>query len=348
MDNIFNYIENYGGSRFYEKEFNSIDALILAQLSYIPFDGIVKPSLKSAVTTDIASSIFFKNADFSSVIWKNDPKLLVALAKSRRFKDIRISGYINEIDKDNAKQFSAVVFELRKNLRFIAFRGTDHSFAGWEEDFTLYSRSVLPSQKQALSYFEKAAGLLNGDFIIGGHSKGGNLALYVYEHIHSQFKSRIKSVYNFDGPSLNKEIISEKVKVFVPQSSVFGIMLNQGENYSIVKSRGASFIQHDITNWEIKNDDFVYAARRSGTSRYIERALNDFVDSLNQKQRKDFINALFKVFSDTEKADFDEVLKNPAVIVQSFFRQNKRKRSVILNTFGKVIRSAGINIFRQN
>ncbi len=189
--------------------------------------------------------------------------------------------------------------------------------------------------------------ITKGDFIIGGHSKGGNLALYVYEHIKINLKSRIRSVYNFDGPSLNRELTSDKINVFVPQSSIFGIMLSQGDNFSIVKCKSAKFNQHDITSWLIEENDFVYAAKRSGISRYAERALNDFVGRLSLKERREFIDALFSVFKDTGKANFDELMKNPAAVVPSFFRQSKKKRSVLIKAFGTALKSAGIKLIKN-
>lgn len=348
MEDIFDYIANFGSLSFYEKEFCEIDALVLSQLAYIPFEGIADKALRSTLTISRAAHRFFENGDFSAVIWKNDPRLLSAAAESKRYKSIKISGYVNEIDHDEIKQFSAVIFTLSIGLRFIAFRGTDHSFAGWEEDFTLYSRSTLPSQSHALSYFDRAARMLKGRFIVGGHSKGGNLAMYVFENCRDEYRKRIDAVYNFDGPSLNKEVVSEKINTFVPQSSIFGIMLSQGEDFSIVKCKNTRFNQHDITAWKIEGSDFVYAAKRSGISHYAERALNDFVSRLTLRERREFIDALFKVFHNTGKADFDEILKNPAVVISSFFRLSKRKRSVLIRTFGKVIKSAGIKIFNRS
>lgn len=233
-----------------------------------------------------------------------------------------------------------MVFTLKKDLRYIAFRGTDHSFVGWEEDFLFYSRSTIPSQKRAMNYFSRISKLIKGRFILGGHSKGGNLALYIYEHCGDELKKRIKAVYNFDGPSLNKELRCDLIHTFVPQSSVFGIMLNQGEDFSIVKCKSTRFNQHDITAWRIERDDFVYAAQRSSISHYVERALDDFVSRLTLNERGEFIHALFKVFRNTGKNDFDDILKNPTVVISSFLRLNKRRRRVLLRTFGRALKSA--------
>ncbi len=347
MEDIFDYISNYGELSFAEKEFCEIDALVLAQLAYIPFDGIAGPSLRSTLTIGRAAHRFFDNGNFSGVIWKNDPRLLSAAAACKRFKSIKLSGYVNEIDEREKKQFSAVVFTLKKDLRYIAFRGTDHSFVGWEEDFLFYSRSTIPSQKRAMNYFSRISKLIKGRFILGGHSKGGNLALYIYEHCGDELKKRIKAVYNFDGPSLNKELRCDLIHTFVPQSSVFGIMLNQGEDFSIVKCKSTRFNQHDITAWRIERDDFVYAAQRSSISHYVERALDDFVSRLTLNERGEFIHALFKVFRNTGKNDFDDILKNPTVVISSFLRLNKRRRRVLLRTFGRALKSAGSKIFNR-
>lgn len=340
MKNILTYIEEFGSVPLCD-DLNRVDALILAELAYLPFDGIV-PETDRSITLRQAGDSFFKSE--RRVIWKNDPKLLKLAATSQRFKGIRLSRFVNEIEKDETKQFCALIFEISPRLRYIAFRGTDHSVTGWEEDFTLYSRSTLPSQERALGYFLEAADDFDGELVLGGHSKGGNLSLYVYENCPVLLKRKIRAVYNFDGPSLGKELNSEKINVFVPQSSVFGIMLTQGEGFSIVKSRNAGFTQHDVTSWELDGNDFVYLAKRSAVSRYVERAFNDFVEGLNQKEREAFIDALFRVFHNTQKGSFDDIFKNPTLIPRSFFGLDKEQRGIILETFGKVLKSAGTNI----
>lgn len=347
MNDIFDYINKYGSKTFYEKEPNDVDALILCQLSYLPFDDVVTRSLRSPTTVARAAYGFFEIGDFSRIIWKKtDARLLAACAESKRFKDLRLSGYVNELDDDEAKQFSAIIFKLKKRLRFLAFRGTDHSFAGWEEDFNLYSRPTLPSQKRAAEYLGKAARLLRSDFIIGGHSKGGNLAMYAYENIAPELRSRIKAVYNFDGPSLNKEPESDKIRKFVPQSAIFGTMLSKGEDYSIVKCKNGKFNQHDVTSWLVDGDDFDCVFKRSQISRRAENALSDFVNDLDADERRDFIDTLFGVFRDTGKQDFDEVMKKPTAVARSFIKQDKANRRVLRKAFGKVMKSAGKNIFK--
>ena len=48
-----------------------------------------------------------------------------AVAESERFGNIGIGIYVNEIEKEIEKQFSAVTFKLSSEKYYIAFRGTD-------------------------------------------------------------------------------------------------------------------------------------------------------------------------------------------------------------------------------
>ena len=62
--------------------------------------------------------------------------------------------------------------------RIWAFRGTDSSLAGWFEDIQLAYSEATPSQLYAQAYLERAARRFGGGLYLGGHSKGGALALY--------------------------------------------------------------------------------------------------------------------------------------------------------------------------
>ena len=346
MGSVFGYIHHRGTIPFDKTEPNKIDALILSQLAYIPFENIIPEEFNRSVTLSHAAKLFL-NSENKRVIWKNDPRLIEEAGNSRRFGGIKLSVFVNRVSRAEIKQFSAVTFEINPSLHFIAFRGTDHTVTGWEEDFTLYSRSVLPSQRDARVYFKSAFLAYGGDFILGGHSKGGNLALYTVDHCDKELKNCIKAVYNFDGPSLDKEMSRADVYTFIPQASFFGIMLTRGDNFAVIKSRNNSFNQHDITSWEINGSDFVYAEKRSEIGLFMERAFNDFVSKLSKREREALIDSLFKIFHKTNKTNFDDIIQNPSSLAVSFSKLNKKERSIVLKSAGKALKSAGSNIFNK-
>ena len=171
MADIFDYISRRGDLTFEQDGFNELDALVLSRLSYLPFDGAVSSCLFDEITLEQAAMRVFATDDYEkNLLWKGDADLLRATAESKRFGKILVSGYVNEVESDVSMQFSAITFEFLKMNYFISYRGTDNSLVGWQEDFNMFFTFPLPSQKKALDYFEKAVRMLNGKFILGGHS----------------------------------------------------------------------------------------------------------------------------------------------------------------------------------
>ncbi|MBQ4347238.1 MAG: DUF2974 domain-containing protein, partial [Firmicutes bacterium] len=86
----------------------------------------------------------------------------------------------------------------------MVFRGTDHSLVGWKENFNMSYEDVVPSQRDAMYYLDKMAQEYKGNIRLGGHSKGGNLAIYAAAHCRVKVRERIFAIYNNDGPGINE------------------------------------------------------------------------------------------------------------------------------------------------
>lgn len=356
MSNIFDYLKWRGDLSFSQDAFNNIDAMILSRLSYLPFEDIVPQNLFHSVTLDFAGLAFSPRESRDEILWKQDPPLLKAAAKSARFKNTRLSGYVNSLDNNSKMQFAAIVFDLENGTRFIAFRGTDLSFAGWQEDFNMFTALTLPSQLRALKYFEQAAQNTTGRFMLGGHSKGGNLALYSAMNCVQSIQDKIDAVYNFDGPGFHREIIvceqfervKDRVHSFVPQSSVFGMMLEHDEDFSIVKSTNKSIMQHDVYSWQVEANDFVYLDRRTNSSYFLTHTLDDFLEKMSDDEKEKFIQAFFTVVESTDNTSFQGFPKTPfsssASMLRAIKRLGKDKRGALRKAVLKALSSAKGNI----
>ena len=121
-------------------------------------------------------------------------------AKTNRFGSIELHDYINSVDTKTQTQFGAITFSLDKNNHYVAFRGTDNTIVGWKEDLNLAVQQEVPAQKRATSYLSDIASKYSGKLIVGGHSKGGNLALYSVFKAEKSIKDRIEKRVGFDGP----------------------------------------------------------------------------------------------------------------------------------------------------
>ena len=116
-------------------------------------------------------------------------------------------GYVNDVDQDIQKQFAALIFKIKPDTYVLVFRGTDDSIVGWKEDFHMTYMAQIPAQKMAARYLQNALENLPGNFILTGHSKGGNLASYAASQMEASLQDRIEAIYSYDSPGLNHSVI---------------------------------------------------------------------------------------------------------------------------------------------
>lgn len=357
MATIFDYLEWRGDLKINQACFNNIDALILSRLSYIPFDGIVLSELSDNITIGKAADIFFTLKDpVSEVNMPKDIDLLKALAKNERFKNMRLSGYVNEVDYESQKQFSAIVIDTGDDLHFVSYRGTDNTLVGWKEDFNMSFMTPVPAQKEAVRYLEKIVGAISGYIRIGGHSKGGNLAVYAASFCPESVQERIVKVYNNDGPGFDSTItaqkgyaaICERIQTFVPQSSIVGMLLEHEEAYIVIHSTQIGLLQHDVYSWKVLRDNFVYLDTVSNSSIFVDKTLKDWMSVLEPEQREQFIEAMFSIFSETDAQTIKELTakwyKNALLVLKSLKNMDESFKQIISQVLLLLIKSAKQNL----
>lgn len=320
MSNIIDYAESELNT-FQKKAFNPIDSLVLAQFSYIHFDNIMKVLQKEK--NDVMIKDLFKAEYFDKMLLEvrdnvSNQKLLMALAASPRFRDIKISDYINKVDSQLEKQFSATTFYIDADTAYVAFRGTDSTIVGWKEDFNMSFEMPVPSQVEAVEYLNAVGKDFNGKIIVGGHSKGGNLAVYATMYCQDFINKQIIQVYCHDGPGFQEEVfqsiayqnIVERLHKTLPQSSTVGMLLEYQDNYSVVKSNEFWFMQHDPFSWQVAKDDFIYEEHITQTAKYTNTTINQWLQSATPKERELFIDTLYSVINKTNITRVDQFKDN--------------------------------------
>lgn len=243
MANIFDYINWRGDLSLRDSKFNEIDNLILARFSYFPFDNILKEG--EEITIAEAGKRFKKlDVQKERILQKEDIDLFPKMAESKRFSEMKIANYINKISPEEEKQFSAITIYMPDDTIYISFRGTDNTLIGWKEDFNMSFREKVPSQLDAVEYVNRVASKYTNKIRIGGHSKGGNLAVYAASFCSKEIKDRIINIYNNDGPGFHETITINpnyietvpKVHTLIPQTSIIGRLLYHEESYTVVQS----------------------------------------------------------------------------------------------------------------
>lgn len=302
MANMIDYLKWRGDLTFAEREFNEVDNLILSELAYLNFNGIVSSGMTPQLTLRDISELVVKTESAAKDVFIDPTPLLIEAASSARFSDVMISGYEDDTDADRGIQFAAMMFYLPDNTVYVAYRGTDLSIVGWREDFSFSYQTVTPGQSAARSYLDRVADSTTLPIRVGGHSKGGNLAVYAALFCRSDVrKDRIIHVYSNDGPgfvdtiakSSNYYEMVSRIDKFVPESSIVGILLSSRETAIIIKSDAKGPIQHDPFTWLVSPSGFVRSEKRSTSGEISDYALSNWIDSLTQAQRETFVSVLF-------------------------------------------------------
>lgn len=339
---------------------NDIDSLILSRLSYLPFDGIVPHGFSSEITIAQAAKEFLQ-ADQAEekVIMRADLPFLKEVANSERFRQMGLWGYTNQVDPDKEKQFAALMIRVTPELSYVSYRGTDLSLAGWKEDFNMSFCTPVPAQIDAVQYLNTVATSISGRFCVGGHSKGGNLAVYAAASCEPKVQERITFVHNHDGPGFDASVlesdgynrISEKIKTFIPQSSVVGMLLQHEEDYYVIRSTQVGLMQHDLFSWEVERDQFIYLDEVTDHSKFVDRTLKNWLAQLSSEQREQFVDTLFSILEETNASTLKELTlnwhKNAGIVLKSFREMDDAMRHNLAQALGLLFEAAKQSV-RQN
>ena len=248
MSNIIDYMKWRGDLTFAQDSFNEIDNLILSQLVYVELNNIVPGDEEPTISLLDAAKLFFKQNNEQELLdhvsmTKNAILVFKEMAKSVRFKNVQLSRYVNDINEQEQSQFSAITIKLPDNSTYIAFSGTDATLVGWHEDFNMLYLKQTPGQEKSLAYLN-ALGNLDTPLRLGGHSKGGNFAIYAGMYCEKSLRDQIIAIYNNDGPGFSKDVVASAayqnllplITTIVPESSVVGRLFEHQEDYVVIKS----------------------------------------------------------------------------------------------------------------
>lgn len=347
---------------FTKLPFSKIDGLIFAQLSYLSFDNLVpdfKNKGKGLLLSQIAESENYEEIFPLERTEEKNKKLLNAVAYSNRYGKIHVNFYEDIFDTQKDTQFCAITFLFPNGDACIAFRGTDSTITGWKENFNMLFSSPVAAQSLSVPYVENIAKKVKGNITLVGHSKGGNLAIYAGTMCNEATKSKIVEIQSFDSPGFTKEFIEspehikaeEKIVKFIPEESMVGLMLNNRENYRIIKSEGSGIMQHDPFLWQIENDDFVNGEKLYMRSKFFDSTFNNWVYSSEPQQREKFVEALFDMINAanaenaTSFVDWADNLKgNSSLIYETLKDLDPETRNLVLKGFGNLFSSINKNV----
>lgn len=331
MGNIMDYISWRGDLSFEQSQFNEVDNLILACFSYVNLDGISAVTKQKGIGLKKLTKEFMKlhtmkelEADKSFI--RLAPFMMMEMAKSVRFGKCVVRNYVNDIVTEAEQQFAAMEIVLEDGTSYVSFRGTDDTIIGWKEDFNL-STGVVPAQKRAIEYLQKISEHTDGMLRVGGHSKGGNLAIYGSVMCKSAHE-KILEIYSNDGPGFSREFqelpemkeMMPKIIRIIPEYSIIGTLLEHEKEPVIVASSSKGLLQHDAFSWEVQGPALVRRDSLNKTAlRFIE-ILHKWIDGMDTEQKRLLIEDLFATLQASGYENLSEVqsggLKSLAAMVK--------------------------------
>ena len=317
----FDYLRWRGDLTFARDGFNEVDNLVLCILSYINFrriDAVHTKDPAAAPTLAQVAPLLTDKDDQLGLSELSYLPLLRLAAQTERFRDLRLFGYTHEYDEQSAKQFDALSFLVPDGTLFVAFMGTDTSLAGWKEDFNMSFQSEVPSQTAAAAYLQEFSALPIHHILVGGHSKGGNLAVFAAVKAPPVLQARIQAVYNNDGPGFCSDIlhsvayyqILHKVHTFVPEASIVGMLLEHEEDYQVIASTQHGFLQHDPYSWCVNGADWYYLPETSSTSQRLDASLKHWIASMQPAERERMVDTIFHLLRSQTNAETIQDLLN--------------------------------------
>ena len=267
MSHIVSYVKRQRENTFLDVEFNEVDALVLSQFVYLKFGNAIptiSENKRPVYLYELADSIDYDKVFVDERYRKDNIELFEAMADSKRFRRMQIN-YHSDITSVLAQtQFSAMTVFLEDGPQVVIFRGTDETMVGWKEDFNMCFKEPVTGQSLSALYLQQISDLIEGKFIVMGHSKGGNFAVYASMNVQDEIQNRIEKVYSFDSPGFRPEIlesvdfnkIKDKICKYLPHSSIFGMLLQSKEKYQVVECFSVGVFQHNPYKWQIFGTEF--------------------------------------------------------------------------------------------
>lgn len=354
MADMLDYIAWRGDLSFERDGFNEADAAVLARFSYIPFEYFTEPLTGFTTVREIAERAMRDEKLWKEGRWKlEDDRLLTAMAGSNRFSELAVGYPADRFNEALQEQFFAVTIRLGDGLSYVAFRGTDNTIVGWKEDMNMSFLCPIPGQKTAVDYVNFISDVTDSRLILGGHSKGGNLAVFAGAFCHGEARERIEAVYNFDGPGFfdnilkteGYQLILPKIHTFVPQFSIVGMLLGREEESSVVLSVESGLSQHDIYSWQILGSTFEKCGRVTGGSRFVDSALKGWIAEMTPEQFECFADTIYRIMIETNARTLHEMRENWFDSARSILRSiggiDENTRQAVIESLKILFRNAG-------
>lgn len=356
--NILDYVDWRGDLPMAASPFNEVDNLILSVLAYLNLDGVAPGDGDFSRTLGDLLTGYQDAGRDQSQLWPDLLPLLRKCAASVRFGGVTAGYYRNLFDHDRQIQFSALTFRLPDETLYLAFRGTDNTLVGWREDCNFSYQTGTPGQRESAAYVSEVAATTHCPLRVGGHSKGGNFAVYGASFCEQAAKDRILQVYSNDGPGFNKTVaesaqygsVLSRLTKIIPESSLVGILLSSRARSRVIQSDAKGVQQHNPFSWQVWGTAFLPADQRSPSSLFMDEALGRWVDTLDDEQRKTLVTTVFDALEASGCMTLKELNANKLVSYNAIARAVMQLGGDVSGEMllsAKKLAAAGMDVLRE-
>ena len=322
MGTLSDYIRWRGDLEFWQDGFNVADNLVFSCLSYVPLDGVFEKYGAQVIDLKDINDIYFENFHDEQMvkdgsILRDAPITLKSVADTNRYRHVKIHNYVSKLELDKTLQFAAMEFLLPDGTSYVAYRGTDDNIVGWKEDFMLALHEI-EAEREALAYLCDIAKGNDRMLRVGGHSKGGHLAMYAVAMCDESIRNRVLNIYSNDGPGFMEKIatskemkeISPKLISIIPEESIVGLLMEPVGTPTVVKSTAISIGQHNLATWCIEGNHLMTVPEVSKTAKFFEQKLKENIYGMTDDQINETVDNLFSIFESTGALTLTEVKKS--------------------------------------
>lgn len=349
-NDVFAYLDWRGDLSFRQSPFNEVDALILTVLSYLNMECIPKYEISFVPTVLKKFQEVPEEEKCRGLACLSQPtkQLLERVAKTERFREMGVCRYVTITDEEREMQFAAITFLLPDGTAFLAFRGTDNTLIGWKEDFNMAFTDGVPSQLAAASYANNIMAKIACPVRLGGHSKGGNLAVWAGAHLEEEYKERLLGIYSNDGPGFSAaflesseyQSVRNKIFSFVPDESIVGVLMEH-DDFQTIASVNPSIMQHDPFSWLVRGTRFVYKDGRDQGARQLEHIINSWLKSLSRQERIELVENVYDIIASSHAKTIDDLdkkrIRSLLAMHKTLRYMDEEKKKQLRTSIGKLI-----------
>lgn len=330
---------------FSSLSFNEMDGLIFSWISYLLVPD--KFDSKKANNELTLNELLSDEETLKHTQMMFNPEKSVELFKtisiSNRYKDVIVTDFVEKENSSIQLQYGSMAFHIpSSDIIVMAFKGTNGTMNGWYEDLDMCFKFPIASQLEAKTQTDILMEKYPfNKFIIAGHSKGGNIAIYSAATQSIQNQERIIDVYSFDGPGFLGDFskqqsyknIKKKIHKFIPQCSVFGLLLEYSKHYKVIESNGFFVYQHSPFTWlvDLRKNKLKSYPELAKPAKLFSKTIDGWMNDFTIEERERAISLLFNTILENDIKTSKELKKRFPIILKSFSKLDEKDKKFTKN-----------------